>query len=45
LYPGLPEQSAGELAAFRKGLSEAAYVESHNIAIEYRWGYNTRFML
>jgi putative tryptophan/tyrosine transport system substrate-binding protein len=38
----LTSRSAGEtaalVAAFRKGLAEAGYVEGQNVAVEYRWG-------
>lgn len=32
-----PQESAGLLAAFRRGLTESGIVENQNVAIEYRW--------
>src|SRR5215211_3749706 len=40
LEAGSPEASANLVDAFRKGLSEAGYVEGRNVAIEFRWVHN-----
>jgi len=37
LHSGSPEPIASRVAAFRKGLGEAGYVEDQNVAIQFRW--------
>src|SRR5262249_34281048 len=40
LDAGSPEPSAAYVAAYRKALEEAGFVEGRNITIEYRWAHN-----
>src|SRR5262245_25670794 len=40
LRNGSPEPNAHLVAAFRRGLGEAGYVEGRNVSVEYRWAYN-----
>jgi putative ABC transport system substrate-binding protein len=40
LHAGSPDLYADFLQAFRRGLKENGYVESENVAIEYRWADN-----
>jgi putative ABC transport system substrate-binding protein len=34
VYPGVPELSAGVVAAFRKGLNETGFNEGRNVTVE-----------
>src|SRR5205085_6928485 len=37
LHAGSPEANVKHVAAFRKGLGEAGYVDGREVTIEYRW--------
>ena len=40
VYPGVPELSAGVVAAFRKGLNETGFIEGRNVTVEFRFAYH-----
>src|SRR5262245_2780735 len=37
LHPGAPDGVARDVAAFRRGLNEAGYIEGDSVGIEFRW--------
>ncbi len=37
IHPGSPEAAARYVAAFRKSLNEAGYVDGQNVTVEYHW--------
>jgi putative ABC transport system substrate-binding protein len=41
VYPGTLELSTGVVAAFRKGIGEAGFVEGRNVAVELRFAFAT----